>query len=80
MLRKLTLTLTLVTTVSLALVSSALAVVPADLGGSSAPTSSSSDGFAWGTLGIGIALAAVGAATLVGLVHVSRTRRSAVLQ
>jgi hypothetical protein len=79
MFRKLAVTLALVMTVSLALVSSALAVVPADLGGSSDPTSTSG-GFPWGDLGIGIGLAAVGAAVLVGLVVVSRTRRTAVLQ
>jgi hypothetical protein len=79
MFRKLAITMTLVTTLSLAVVSSALAVVPADLGGSSHPTSTTSDGFAWGDLTIGIALAAVGIACLGGLALVSRNRRSAVL-
>lgn len=79
MLRKLALTLTLVMTVSLALVSSALAMIPSDPGGSSDPTTTSG-GFAWGDLAVGIALAVVGAACLFGLARVSRNRRSVVLQ
>ena len=82
MLRKLTVTLTLVVTSSLVLVSSAFAVVPADAAlGSSAPGSGAgtpdTGGFPWLATTIGVTLAVLGVAVLIGLTVVSRNRRTA---
>ena len=81
MIRKLTVTLTIVLTSSLVLAASALAVVPADSLSSSAPgsgpsTSGGSD-FSWLGATIGVTLAVVGVALLAGVAVISRNRRAA---
>jgi hypothetical protein len=81
MLRKLTVTLTLVLTSWLVLASSAFAVVPADSLGGTAPSSGTStsggSGSSWLGATIGVTLAVVGIAFLVAVAVVSRNRRSA---
>jgi hypothetical protein len=82
MLRKLTLTLTLVLTSALVLASSAFAVIPADsLSGGPATGTGTSSGFPWFDVTVGVALAVVGVACLAGVATVNRNRRhSAALQ
>ena len=83
MLRKLALTSTLVVTISLAFVSSAFAVLPADaVGGDSDPTASTatSAGVPWGNIAIGIAFLVLVAACLFALGEAGRNRRRVVLQ
>jgi hypothetical protein len=82
MIRKLTVTLTLVLTSSLVIASSAFAVVPADsaLGsapGSGASTATGGDGSSWLGATIGVTLAVVGIAFLAAVVVISRNRRTA---
>jgi hypothetical protein len=62
-----------VTTVSLAVVSSASAMLPADVGGS-APQTTPSGGFDWFGVAVGVAVAAAVAAACVGVVRYGRTR------
>ena len=62
-----------VTTVSLAVVSSASAMLPADVGGS-APQTTPSAGFDWFDVGIGVAVAAAVAVACAAAVRYGRTR------
>jgi hypothetical protein len=62
-----------VTTVSLAVVSSASAMLPADVGGS-APQTTPSGGFDWYGVSIGVAVAVAAVAACVGVVRHTRTR------
>jgi hypothetical protein len=81
MIRKLTLTLTLVLTSSLVLAASAFAVVPVDARSGIAPGSAASTAaggdFPWLGVTIGVALAVVGVAFLTSVAVVGRSRRAA---
>ena len=78
MLRRLAITSTAVLA-SLALVSSASAMIPIDpgygSGSGSTPLTSTPGGFPWANVAIGVALAAVVAVCLAGAFYVSRNRR-----
>ena len=83
MIRKLTVTLTLVLTSSLVIASSAFAVVPADSVLGSAPGSGAStataggNGSSWLGATIGVTLAVVVIALLAAVAVISRNRRTA---
>jgi hypothetical protein len=82
MIRKLTVTLTLVVTSSLVIASSAFAVVPADsvLGGAPGSGASAATGggdSSWLGATIGVTLAVVGIALLTAVAVITRNRRTA---
>jgi len=76
MLRKLTISTLALATAAVALASTALASIPLDPGsGRVAPAPSTPDGFPWGDVAIGVALAVALAVCLLGVAFVTRTRR-----